>query len=391
VAIVLALVMPSVRAPAWAQTGLAPTTGWYITPSLRLSESFDSNIFASSSGQQSDFITRISPGLEGGYHTAPFTLTASGGFESDIFAKNPQLDDATMGWHAGLNGEYLPVRSLTLGLNVNYTETKSLPTLTQGLVTLNVLNPLNPANTVQFGIQRATLLSALSSAAYQFTPSTAGTSAFSYTHSTLQGGATNSVYATQLGLSHRFTSVDTGTLTYLISVFESPGFPTEVVNTPMIGWIRQFTSNTTLTFSGGPSFAEGSVFPAVNAQLTHQFKVFDTVASVLLGYTYSQGIVIGQAGLENTQTGVASISLEPIRALKVGLGVTAARYESPTGTTNPTITTYGVGIGATYQILRWLSVGARYTFTYQEQSGGNIPRSVVSVALDVTYPVRADQ
>jgi hypothetical protein len=259
-AIVLAVLVPGVRDQAWAQAG------WYLTPSLRISESFDDNIFASGSGKESDFIARISPGLEGGYQSAPLTVLASGGFESDIFAKNPQLNDATMGWHAGLNGQYLPIRSLKLSLNVSYTDTKSLPTLTQGLTSLDLLNPLNPANTVQFGIQKTTLLSAAAYVGCQVTPRTAAESAFSYTYSTFQGGVTNTVYATQLGLSHRFTSLDTGTLSYLISVFESPGFPAEVVNTPTIGWTRRLMPHTTLTLSGGPSFAEGSISPSVNAE-----------------------------------------------------------------------------------------------------------------------------
>lgn len=384
VAIVSIVIASGVRAPAWAQAG------WYVTPSVRLSESFDNNIFGSSSDRQTDFITRITPGLEGGYRSEPFTLLASGAFESDIFAKNPQLNDATTGWQAGLNGQYLPTRALTLGLNVSYTETKSLPTLTQGLASLTLVNPLNGANIIQFGRQRVTLFSASSSAGYQFSPRTAATSAFSYTHSTFEGGATNSVYGTQFGVSHQFTALDTAMLTYLISVFESPGIATEVSNTPMIGWTRRFTPSTTLSIAAGPSFAEGSVSPAVNAQLNHLFKVFDKVATVSLGYTYAPGFVIGQAGLQNTQTAFGLIGIEPLRSLRVSLGPSFSRFESQNGT-SPTITTYGVGVTASYQIYRWLSALASYTYSYQVQSIGNIPHSVLSFGLEVIYPVRTDQ
>jgi hypothetical protein len=382
VAIVMVVVVPGVPVRTWAQAG------WYLTPGLRLSESFDDNIFASSSGRESDFITRISPGLEAGYRSVPFTLIATGGFESDLFAKNPQLDDATSAWRVGLYGHYVPIQPLTLGLNVSYTETKSLPTLTQGLASLALLNPLNPANAVQSGRQTATLLSASSSVAYQFVPRTAATSAFSYTYSTFEGGATNTVYSAQLGLSHQFTALDTGTLNYTVGVFDSPGTSTQVTNTPMIGWIRQFTPQTTLTLSAGPSFVDGSVSPAVNAQLAHQFRLFDRSARASLGYTYSQGFVIGEAGLRNTQTGSGSISVDWTRSLKLTLEAAASRFE---GGASPTITSYGITVTATYQILKWLSARANYTFAYQEQSGGNIPHNVVSVGLEVAYPVRADQ
>jgi len=385
VVIALAIIVPGVRTSAWAQAG------WYLTPSLRLSESFDDNIFGTSTNRESDFITRVTPGLDGGYRSEPFTLTAAGAFESDIFAKNPQLDDPTTGWNAGLNAQYLPTRNWTLGLNINYFETKSLTTFTQGLININLQNPLNPANTVQFGRQRVTLLSASGSAAYQITPRTSANGSFAYTYSTFEGGSTNTVYATQLGLSHQITAVDTGTFNYLISVFDSPGSPTTVVNTPMIGWIRQFSPVTTLNVSAGPSFVEGSVYPAVNAQLTHQFKIFDIVANAALRYSYAQGFVVGEAGAQNTQNATATLTAEPIRSLLLSLVLGASKFDSISERTVPTVTTYGVALVATYQILKWLSASASYTFYYQEQSGGNIPHSVLSLGLEAKYPIRVDQ
>jgi hypothetical protein len=385
VVIALALIVPGVRTAAWAQAG------WYLTPSLRLSESFDDNIFATSTNRESDFITRITPGLDGGYRSDPFTLTANGAFESDIFAKNPQLNDPTTGWNAGVNLQYLPTRNWTLGLNINYLETKSLTSFAQGLININLQNPLNPANTIQFGRQRTTLLSALGSAAYQITPRTSATGSFGYTYSTLEGGATNTAYTTQLGLSHQITAVDTGTFNYLNNVFDSPGSPTSVVNSPTIGWIRQFSPVTMLNVSAGPSFVEGSVYPNVNALLTHQFKIFDIVANASLRYSYYQGFVVGEAGAQNTQNATATLTAEPIRSLLLSLVLSASKSDSISERTVPTVTTYGVALVATYQILKWLSARASYTYYYQEQSGGNIPHSVLSLGLEASYPIRVDQ
>src|SRR6266571_5308663 len=175
-AIVSVIVLVSAH-PAWAQAG-APfgTAGLYLIPSFKVSESFDDNIFGSSVNRESDFISRFYPSLQSGYNSDPFTLLLSGGFEADIFAKHPELNDPVTGWNAGLNLRYLPIRRLTLGANIAYTETKSLPTLTQTLVDLTLANPLNPANTVQQGRQKTTFLSTSSSAVYQFTPRTTGNS-----------------------------------------------------------------------------------------------------------------------------------------------------------------------------------------------------------------------
>src|SRR4029450_3134853 len=41
--------------------------GYYLVPSFRLTEEFDSNIFATSSDREWDFISRFSPGLTARY------------------------------------------------------------------------------------------------------------------------------------------------------------------------------------------------------------------------------------------------------------------------------------------------------------------------------------
>jgi hypothetical protein len=51
-----------------------------------------------------------------------------------------------------------------------------------------------------------------------------------------------------------------------------------------------------------------------------------------------------------------------------------------------------VTAGATYQIFRWLTARANYTYYHQEQNpGGTIPHNIVLIGLDFSYPVRVDQ
>src|SRR2546421_120001 len=85
------------------ERALVSTAGLYLIPSFRLSEAFDDNIFGSSVNRESDFISRFSPGLQGGYNSDPFTLLLRGGFEADVFAKHPELNDPITGWNAGVN------------------------------------------------------------------------------------------------------------------------------------------------------------------------------------------------------------------------------------------------------------------------------------------------
>src|SRR6266581_629234 len=132
--------------------------GWYLIPSFRLSEDFDDNIFATSEHKEWDFVSRFSPGLAGGYRSEPFTLLVSGGFDAEVFARHPELNDATSGWHVGLDALYLPIRPLAFGLTFAYIETKTLSTLPLAVGIAPTV--IAPATVLEFGRKRATFLTA---------------------------------------------------------------------------------------------------------------------------------------------------------------------------------------------------------------------------------------
>ena len=392
-AIVLTIVLASGHAPAWAQAG------WYVIPSFQVTEEFDDNVSGSTSGRRSDFISRFSPGLQAGYRSEPLTLLASTSFDAEVFANNPQQNDAMSGKHAGMNLNYLGMRPLTLALAVAYTETRSLSTLTAILTPAVPANttlagpanttPVVPANTLEFGRQRATLLSASPSIAYQFTPLTSGTSGYSYTQTTLEGGTTNTGHQGRLGLSHQFTPLDSGTFDYGLNVFEdSTSSTTTISHALTLGWTRQLTPQTTASVRGGPRFSGGTVSPELNARLAHEFKMFDQRAQGSLGYSRSEGFVIGQAGSVKIESVTGSIGFEPLRLLQVSLGASLTRLSGGTGSDT---TSYGATAGASYQILRWLAARASYHFNLQDQNTDDIRHNVFSLSLNASYPIRIDQ
>jgi len=372
----LAIVLASGHAPAWAQAG------WYLIPSFQLTEVFDDNIFGSTSGQRSDFISRFSPGLQAGYRSQPLTLLASTSFDAEVFANNPQQNDAMRGKHAGMNFKYLQILPLTLGLDVAYTETRSLSTLTP------ILTPDVPANTLEFGRRRTTFLSASPSVAYEFTPLTSGTSGYSYTNTTLEGGTTNTGQQARLGLSHRFTPLDTGTFDYRLNVFEDSTSSTTTFHALTVGWRRQLTPQTTVSVQAGPRFSGGTVSPDFNALLAHEFKMFDQRARASLGYSRSEGFVIGQAGSVKIESVTGSIGVQPLQLLQMSLGGSFTRLS---GGTSSDTTAYGVTAEASYQILRWLTARASYRFGLQDQNTGDIRHNVFSLSLAASYPIRIDQ
>src|SRR6266404_6064598 len=100
--------------------------GYYVTPSLSVTETYDDNVFISSSHQKDDFISRFAPGLKAGYQSEPFTLLGSYSFRSALYAQNPSLDSPLESQSGSLGFAYRPTEVLTLGFDGAYSRT-SLP------------------------------------------------------------------------------------------------------------------------------------------------------------------------------------------------------------------------------------------------------------------------
>jgi hypothetical protein len=220
------------------------------------------------------------------------------------------------------------------------------------------------------------------------TPLTMGTSTYSYTQASQEGGTSNSAHQVRLGVSHQFTLIDTGNLDYILSIFSDSESSSSTSNAVTLGWTRQLTPQTMASVSGGPRFSGGGVSPEINASLSHEFKAFENRVQASLTYTRSQGFVIGQSGTVNTEVLSGGIMFEPIRSLQVNVRGGVARL---TGGTGPDTTTYGTNVGVSYLIYKWLSARAAYSYSLQDQTGGNISHNVISFGFDATYPIRIDQ
>ena len=157
--------------------------GFYITPSLRLSEEFDDNVFVTARGERADFITRFTPGVELGYRSEPFTLLARSSFDAEVFADNPHLDDAA---RKRASPEYLPYRL------ASYIDT----TTPSGLA---------GASGVQLAREHATELIVIPTAAYQLTAGDALKLRYLFARDTLDSAPTVITHRVEPSVSHQFT------------------------------------------------------------------------------------------------------------------------------------------------------------------------------------------
>lgn len=166
--------------------------GFCITPSLRLPEEFDDNVFVTASGERADFITRFTPGVELGYRSEPFTLLARSSFDAEVFADNPDLDAAAARKRASPELKYLPCRLLTLSLDASSIDT----TTPSGLA---------GASGVQLARGHATELIVIPAAAYQLTARDALTLRYLFARDTLDSGPTVITHRVEPSVSDQFT------------------------------------------------------------------------------------------------------------------------------------------------------------------------------------------
>lgn len=362
--------------PALAQPQPA---GWYLLPSLRLTEEFDDNLFIRSSGQESDFITRASPLFKGGFQSAPFTLLANFSFDAEAFAEHPELSGVANRKAAGLELHYVPTRPLILGFNGSYAETQ-----TPG--------ELNALTGIQVARATATLWSVSPTVAYKFSPLTSGDAAYSYATSTISGGPTNVTHQVQLNLARQLTRLDTGTLGYGLSIFETdgttataPAGSSTTFHTITFGWNRRLTERTTVSLRAGPRLSENGLGSEVDARLDHRFKL----GRLTLAAYETETTVVGRAGSATTEGMSASLGFNPFRAIGIDLTTGVQNTSTDGGRSSLDVTAYSATASVSYRIAKSLSATASYRFYHQEQRPASFDHNIFSISLDVNYPVRA--
>lgn len=361
--------------PALAQSQPA---GWYLLPSLRLTEEFDDNVFVTTSGEESDFITRVSPLFKGGFQSAPFTLLANFSFDAEAFAEHPELSGVANRRAAGLELHYVPTRPLTLGFNGSYAETQ-----TPG--------ELNTLTGIQVARATATLWSVSPTVAYKFSLLTSGDAAYSYATSTISGGLTTVVHQAQLNFARQLTPLDTGTLGYGLSLFETDGTTatsgatsSTTFHTITVGWNRRLTERTTVSLRAGPRISENGLNPEVDARLDHRFEL----GTLTLAAYETETNVVGQAGSAKAEGVSASLRFNPFRPIGVDLATGVQNTSTDGGRSSVDVTVYSATASVSYRIARWLSATATYRFYHQEQRPASFDHNIFSISLDVNYPVR---
>ena len=376
--------------------------GYYVTPSLTVSETYDDNLFLTSSNRQNDYISRFLPGLKAGYQSEPLTLLGSYSFRSAIYEKHPLLDSPLESQLGSLTLTHRPTEVLTLGFDGAYSRT-SIPS------ELNQPNPALPFIPVQ--ATAGLLTTRLTSTFYSLTPSigysfdalTRGKAAYGYAV-VESGSLSTTTQNVTLQLDREITPRDTGLVKTYYRHFEttasgplvSSGASTSSDSYAVTaGWTRRFTPQWDASVEGGPRVTERpgttqTVDAEASATLNWRFEL----GTASLGYAHTELTAAGVGGALSSDSVFASLVVDPTRFLRVSLAPRWVQVTSEggaattTGSITGTTTVYIVDASATYQLTRWLSARLNYEYASQQSGGLNTTHNLVTIGLDIVYPQR---
>ena len=364
----LAQLLPPTVTPAQA--------GNYLTPSLSVAEVYDDNVFYSKSPRTHDFYTRISPGLNAGYQSAPLTVWGSYTFDSEIYSQHSELTDPQVRQRGLIELKATPVQVLTLSLPVAYFQSRTP-------------QELNLLTGIAVGRVRAERYSTNPAFTYRYDPLTTVRGDYTYAKDLFAGGITIDSHIVNLALDCRLSPRDTVGPGYVGRRYAFAGFPALSSHAFTLGWSHELTPLTTFTLRGGPRLTEGVVDKLPEALASIRYKLKSGELS--LGYASVQTTVFGLANSVSTQNITATATTELLPTLRLSVAPTFYKISSEAFKAK----VYVMGLYASHQLTKTLAWEATYQFSIQQGSPPGQPEvevlhNIFLIRLIFTYPVRVD-
>jgi hypothetical protein len=367
--------------------GLTPSlaraqSGWYVTPSLTVSESFDDNIFLSSTDRQSDFITRVTPGLRLAYQSVPLSFVASYLPTLEKFVEHPELDNFGNTQSGLVLFNYVsPSEGWTLSLTGAFTRSTNP-------------NDVDPAIDVEGRIV-TTSITAAASGSYRLTQdlSILGRAGYSRTELDSPGSAPTDTYTVGVSLRKEFTAIDTGTLNYDFTLFQPEDVggragDTRTSHTGTVGYQRKLTEDLSGSIRVGIRVTDGRVTPDVSVALDGDIRPLPGL-SLTGAYSDTVRFVVGAQDPEQVRTLSLSATYAPpwLQYFVMSLRPSVSYVTNLDGSDGRTTFLLPFTATYTYPITSWLNAQLNYAFTYR-LNGSPVLHNVVTIGLSTTYPIR---
>jgi hypothetical protein len=278
--------------------------GLTVEPSVTIVQLYDSNLFASGGGQQSDLITRIQPTIQSAYGSKLWDLGVRSTFDIERFARHRELTTADAGRDLSADLQYRPTRRLRFAAGAGFAKTHSpsdLDTLS-GLV---------------FGRRPASRISAHTSMTTELQRPTTGRLEYRFSDDRLAGASRIQSHSAAAGVDHRLASREMVTVETRVDqfAFQSPGLEPSAATslTIVFGWTHTLARGMNLSIDGGPRATNGSLAPELAAAI----QVRRNSGSASLAYARTQTPVLGLPGVAAAHSVAATAGWRLGRSLDV--------------------------------------------------------------------------
>jgi hypothetical protein len=365
-----------------AAPGLAPAQElWTFTPSLKVAEEYTDNVFGTAHDRQSDFITKITPGIALLYDARTLKLGLDYFATLELYADNSNLDNFGENQRGSVRFEYRPEERLGFHLTGYYARTNDPSTF---LVPTTAPPPgATVVPTVETTRSETTQVTLAAGVDYQFTPRLTGRAGYDFIFLHQEGTDDGYTNTGTVGASYQLSSQDNAFTTLSGSVLDSTDTVTSA--SLLLGWGRRWTELFTTSIALGPRVTDGSWGGAANAsavyQAGHQW-------SFALAYSLGTALAAGTTGAQNVSALYGTIAYQATRDLGFTANGGWTRTWALDGDSGETENTYGAGLTASYRLTAWLALTLSYRFAIEDpDQGDSIRTNTVILGLTAAYPL----
>ena len=258
----------------------------------------DNNLFFAPGGGESDFITRVTPAIDGQYRSPVWTLTGRYAFDAERFLE-----------HVDLNRGLARQRALT-GIDYRRSERTRLA-LTAAFSTTQTPGELMRETGLGFVRASAQRLEGTWSMARQVSPLTASHLGYAFSEDRIEGGPAVRTQTLMLGADKRLSERTVFNAGYRVRQFTFGSTPL-LSQAISLGWSRAITAHTALSISGGPNVTDGT--PSVDVETTLRGRM--NAVNIAVTYARAQTTVFGLPGVVQAESLGAMATWAPSRSVQ---------------------------------------------------------------------------
>jgi hypothetical protein len=277
-----------------------------VSQQFSATQAYDSNLFSSSMVPEGDFITRVSPGIEGEYRAHRFSFLGRYVLDLEQFAAHPELTTAAGGQHASIDLRTSRLRRLAFAVDAALARTRTPA-------------ELSAATGLTLARAPAEHLEVHPVLVRELNPVTEATLDYAWTEDRLVGGNVTHAHRAALGIDRHVSRRDVVGVDYGVRMFLFAADDRLTAHVASIGWTRQITREARVELRGGPVLMAGRQAPEVLASVSYR----PGPSELSIAYARTQTTLIGFAGILDTQsvTASAAFMLWPHLQIRIVPGV----------------------------------------------------------------------